>query len=383
MRARVLAAGVLVAVVLAGVAAARSGTGAIAAASPAQLSKTSSVARHFEYVVNDRVVTVYDIDRAHRVVQRISLPQMEDSHGIVAHPRSGRLFISYGGQGGSDGDGSMLAYDLLRGRVLWQRDYSHGIDSIAITPNGKTIYLPAGEQSGDGRWFVIDPANGKEKGSISAGDGAHNTIVSLDGKLVFLAGVDHPYLVVARTDTNKVIREIGPLLSGGRPFTVNGRHTLTFMTVRGIVGFQVGDVATGKILYTVPVPGFTYDPESFGHSPCHGISLSPDEKQLYVIDTPNGYVHVFDVSGVPASAPRHLADIKLPHAPPSDGWLQHSRNGRYVYVGRAGDVIDTRTRKVVAYLPTIDDSADFIEIDWKRGRPVATTSRYGLGYKTR
>ena len=75
----------------------------------------------------------------------------------------------------------------------------------------------------------------------------------------------------------------------------------------------------------------------------------------------------------------------MKHPPPDDGWLQHSRDGRYVYVGRAGDVIDTRTQKVVAYLPTVQKSADFLEIDWRNGKVVSTTSRYGVGYvrKTR
>jgi hypothetical protein len=72
----------------------------------------------------------------------------------------------------------------------------------------------------------------------------------------------------------------------------------------------------------------------------------------------------------------------MAHPPPNDGWLQHSRDGRFVYVGRAGDVIDTRTREIVAYLPPLAETADFVEIDWSGGRPVATTSRYGLGYRT-
>ena len=75
-----------------------------------------------------------------------------------------------------------------------------------------------------------------------------------------------------------------------------------------------------------------------------------------------------------------MANIKLRHAPPNDGWLQHSRDGRYVYVGRSGDVIDTRTRKIVDYLPPLRATADFLEIDWKRGKPVFTTNRYGVGY---
>jgi hypothetical protein len=54
-----------------------------------------------------------------------------------------------------------------------------------------------------------------------------------------------------------------------------------------------------------------------------------------------------------------------------------------VYVGRAGDVIDTRTRKIVSYLPPLQATATFLEIDWRRGRPVATTNRYGVGYNRR
>jgi hypothetical protein len=74
---------------------------------------------------------------------------------------------------------------------------------------------------------------------------------------------------------------------------------------------------------------------------------------------------VFDVSRLPRSRPRDVANIKLAHPPPFDGWLQHSRDGRYVYVGRAGDVIDTKTRGIVAYLPPLQRTADFLEIDWR------------------
>ena len=122
------------------------------------------------------------------------------------------------------------------------------------------------------------------------------------------------------------------------------------LTARSFLGFQVSSIQSGEVLYTVPVPGFSFDPATFKRTPDHGISLSPDERELYLIDTPNGYVHVFDVSGLPDTPPRDIADIKLAHPPPNDGWLLHSRDGRYVYVGRAGDVIDTATHEVVSYL---------------------------------
>jgi DNA-binding beta-propeller fold protein YncE len=316
-------------------------------------------------------------------VQRIDLPEIRSPHGVVAHPESARLYISYGGQGDPGETGSVLAYDLLRERVLWNRHYAAGIDSIAITKAGDTLYVPAGEASNSGAWALVDTQTGDVRGAVQAGAGAHNTLVSLDGKQLFLAGTRWPYLTVVDTATNTNIRKIGPLVSGGRPFTINGSNTLSFTTARGLLGFQVGSILSGHVLYTVTVPGYTYDPQAFSNrSPCHGISMSPDERELYLIDTPNGYLHVFDISDLPSSRPRYVTSIRMTHPPPNDGWLQHSRDGRFVYVGRAGDVIDTRTREIVAYLPPLAETADFVEIDWSGGRPVATTSRYGLGYRT-
>ena len=354
-----------------------------AGVTPEQLTAGTGRVGHFEYVVVNGALDVYDIDRENRLVQRLEVPQIGSPHGVVADPGSARLYVSYGGQGGrGDGPAWVLSYDLLRDRVLWSRRYEPGIDSIAVTRDGETLYVPAGEDSDSGRWALVDTGSGDVRGAVEAGAGAHNTVVSLDGRYAFLAGTKARYLTVVDVATNRVVRRIGPLVSGGRPFTVNGSNTLAFTTSRGLLGFQVSSILTGAVLYTVPVPGYTYDPAAFGdRSPCHGISMSPDERELYLIDTPNGAVHVFDISGVPASRPRYEATISLAHPPPNDGWLQHSRDGRYVYVGRAGDVIDTTTRTIVAHLPPLAETADFLEIDWRDGRPVATTSRYGLGYR--
>jgi hypothetical protein len=128
-------------------------------------------------------------------------------------------------------------------------------------------------------------------------------------------GRNSTYLVVARASDGKVLKRVGPLYSGVRPFTINGRQTLGFTTATGFLGFQVSSLRTGKVLYTVPIKDFNWNPRTFGPSaPSHGISLSPNEKEVWVIDAPNGYVHVFDVTGLPAKPPRQVADIALPQA---------------------------------------------------------------------
>lgn len=352
--------------------------------SPARLTSHSSKTRHFEYVIADRAIYVYSIDHANRLVQTIRLPQIGTSiHGVVASPRTSRLYIAYGQQ--KPPGGALLAYDLRQGRTLWYRTYSFGIDSMAISPNGRWIYMPAGEKTSDGKWRIIAASSGKPSGQSIAGPiGAHNTIMGPGGRFVYLGGVNSPYLEVASTATNLAVRKIGPLNGPGvRPFTINGSQTLAFTTARSFLGFQVSSIKSGKVLYTVPIPGFSVDPVKFPRTPNHGISLSPDEHWLYLIDVPNGYVHVFDVRGLPGSPPILVANIKLVHVPPDDGWLQTSRDGHYLYIGRSGDVIDTRTDTIVAYRRTIGFTADFLEIDWRHGRPLATTNRYGVGYARR
>jgi DNA-binding beta-propeller fold protein YncE len=348
---------------------------------PAQLTAHSSVTRHFEYVFAGGTINVYDIDHRNSFVGRISFP-VSRVRGLVTDPATNMLFAAYGGSGGSAGTGSMLAYNLVSGETLWQHDYATGVDNIAIAPNGRAIYMAVGESSDSSTWEIIDPANGNVTGSISGGSGPHETIIGPDGKYVYLGGVNTPYLEVASTSTDRVVRRVGPLHGPGvRPFTINAAQTLAFTTSWSFLGFQVSSLTTGKTIYSVSPPGFRFDPAAFPSIPDHGISLSPDGRQLYLIDTANGYVHVFDVSGLPASAPRDIGDIKLAHRPAGgDSWLQHSRDGRYVYVGLSGDVIDTASRQIVSYLPALHDSTEFIEIDWRHGRPVQATSRYGVGY---
>src|SRR2546430_10002054 len=39
--------------------------------------------------------------------------------------------VSFGGDGGSSGNGGLFAYDLVSDTVVWTQHYSHGIDSHA------------------------------------------------------------------------------------------------------------------------------------------------------------------------------------------------------------------------------------------------------------
>src|SRR5205823_6961052 len=98
------------------------------------------------------------------------------------------------GDGDGNGNGSMLAFDLLRDRIVWEKAYRTGIDSMAITHDGRTIYMPVGELNPEDSWEIIDARTGRVTGRIHAGAEPHNTMVGLSGKYVYLS----PQLAVAR-----------------------------------------------------------------------------------------------------------------------------------------------------------------------------------------
>ncbi len=360
--------------------------------SPTPSTTGGSAIHHYEYIFPDGGMDVYDIDHNFALVQHVSLPTSAGGRGVAFSLSTHMLYIAYGSDSGSGG--SQLAYDLVAGKIVWTKDYDHGIDSMAITPDGKTIYMPGGENSGSDLWYVEDAATGDDVGTISTDSDPHDTVVSVNGSHVYMGPRnmhDTPtYLYVADTKTNQITQKVGPFLKGVRPFTVNREETLVYASTTGFLGFQVGSITSGKILYTVPISGFSC-PSNGASDPSHGVSLSPDEKELYVMDSPCGYVHVFDVSDVPNSPPKQVADIQLAHSLNGneqgcgydclkDGWLQHSVDGRFVFVGDSGDVIDTVTRKVVGFLPSLANTRKMLEIDWQDGVPVATSERQGVGY---
>jgi hypothetical protein len=196
-------------------------------------------------------------------------------------------------------------------------------DITTAVPNGDKIALRAA--SGP---YTLDVRNGK----LTAGG---------------LAPVDHGTLAVT-----------------------DAEHNVMYVTQRGLLGFRVLDLRTGATRYVIHFKGFTWNPRFGPDPPSHGLSLDPDRPELWVLDAPNRTLHVFDVSAVPAQPPRHVTDVRLERTLTQPGSLTHSADGRFLYVGNAGDVIDTQTRASIANLEALQNASAVLEVDWVAGRPV-------------
>src|SRR5438128_1630741 len=362
-----------------------------ATSTPTPVVTGNGAVQHLEYVVQDGTTSVYDIDHEFTLVKTISLPLTSDEvRGVSVAPSTHTMYIMHGGDGpmNGSGNGSVLAYDLVSEKVIWNVELSTGIDSGQVSSDGEKLYIPTGENTSSGIWNVLSTANGEVIGTIQGPSGAHNTVASNDGRYVYLGGRASNVLDAYETAT-AAVRSIGPLIGTERPFTVNGSNTLAFTTATNFDGCQISSVTTGNVLFTVSlgeIPiGFPFTTAS------HGIALSPDERQVYVTDAVNKVVQFWDVSRVKEGvAPTQIGVVPVAGLSGNEnacvydcgrgGWLQLSLDGRYLFVGDSGEVIDTATREVITTLATLAQTKKSIEVDWQNGVPIATSGRTGVGY---
>ncbi len=314
---------------------------------------------------------VYDMDDGHRFLKRIptfDVPagtEPENVKGVAAHAGTGRVYISTPKRVG--------AFDLATEKMVWNREYEGGCDRMALSPDGKILYIPSFEGP---HWHAVDAMTGDVIAKLVTKSGAHNTVYGLDGRHVYMAGLRSPTLSIADPTSHKVVGGVGPFSNSVRPFTVNGTQTLCFVNVNDLLGFEVGDIKTGKMLHRVEVAGFQKGPVKRHACPSHGIGLTPDERELWLADGPNSKLHVFDATVMP---PKQVATIGVRDQP---GWITFSMDGRYAYPS-TGEIIDTKTREILTILQderggTVQ-SEKVVEIVFSAGKAVRAGDQFGIG----
>jgi len=321
-------------------------------------------------------ILVFDIDHGYKFVKRIATwPQPEGARadgvrGIAADAGAARLFVSTGRR--------LAAFDLKTDAIVWEQNYGGKCcDRIAISPDGRTIYAPA---AGAPKWYVVNAADGALIATIDKEGSPHNTLVSADGTRAYLEnqGRVTPLLTVVDTKTNAVVKQVGPFDDVVRPFTINGRQTLVFANVNNLLGFEVADLTTGRLLHRVAVEGLKTENSPVHGTPSHGIAMTADETEIWVADNTNHFLHVFDATKMP---PVQKTRVHLRDEP---GWIAFSLDGRTAFAS-TGDMIDVRSKKIVATLQdehgAAVESEKVLEIDFENGRPVRASDQFGKGGK--
>src|SRR5688572_19201372 len=104
-----------------------------------------------------RGLLIFDIDHGHKFVRRIPMAgvaadgsgRLLSTKGIVASEKTNLVWVST-----TEG---LMCVDLLTGKLLWEKLYDGGCDRMALSPDGRTMYLPSFEKD---HWHVIDALTG-------------------------------------------------------------------------------------------------------------------------------------------------------------------------------------------------------------------------------
>ncbi|MBI4601288.1 MAG: hypothetical protein HY721_04925 [Planctomycetes bacterium] len=313
-------------------------------------------------------ILIFDIDDGHKLVRRIEVPIFaEGLRGFTGNLVTRCVYYSTTNR-------RLGCFHLEEEKVVWEKTYDAGCDRSSITMDGKKIYVPTGWwYSGDDSGFlVVDAKDGVLLKRIQVGPQAHNSIVSLDGKRVFLG--TRTMLTVFDTSTDQVARQIKDVGEKGVfPYTIDRRNRVAYVCLGGTVGFDVVDLEGGKVLHRV-IAG----KEPILHR-THGAALTPDESELWISDQDGRKLFIFDATKMPPELRGHVELSQGGH-----GWVCFSLDGKYAW-SHAPDVFDAKTRKLVATLKDEKgvpvSGSKFIEVHFRDGKVVAMGNEFGLGRK--
>jgi hypothetical protein len=325
-------------------------------------------------------IVVLDVDRNFEFVKRIPTWNVaasispEEVSGVAASGATNMIYLATRGR--------LAAFDLATDQKVWEQTYDGTCcERPEVTPDGKTLVV--GSDLKD-FWYLINAQDGALKGKIQApkSNFAHNMGLSADGKTVFMApnGVT---MTVGDVPSMKAIKTI-TFSDHIRPFVINHDATRVYANVNNLLGFEIADVKTGEVIKRIEAPAELWKAKwadvtqhFYGHAcPSHGIALTPDESEIWVVDNINYGVLVYDNTGE-----WPVLKSSFPTTASAD-WITMGIGGQYAYLS-SGDVVDVKSKKIVAQMR--DEygkqmhSEKLLEISFSNGKLVRTVSQFAEG----
>lgn len=332
---------------------------------------------------NGNGIVVLDAKNNYNFVKRLTTWDVPASRnpeqvaGVTASPVTQMIYVAARGRLG--------AFDLTTEKMVWQNAYDgQCCERPQIAPDGTFLYV--GSDLKD-FWYVINPRTGKliTKVVSPQSPNAHNLNLSADGKTAFMSP-NGKVMAIADTSTHQLKKTI-TFPDNIRVFVLNHDSSLIYSNLNNLLGFVIADVNTGKVLHTVEVQGFGW-PENWNVTPrpriphgcpSHGIALLSGEKEVWLSDGLNNYIHVFDNTKMP---PRQVGSIRT-----NGGayWMTPSLDGKLVYAS-SGDVIDIATRKIVAQLKDeygrVMHSEKLLDMVFTEGKLTEVSNQFANGFST-
>jgi DNA-binding beta-propeller fold protein YncE len=331
---------------------------------------------------NGNGIVVLDAKNNYNFVKRIPVFDVaagqnpEQIAGVTASPVTQMIYIAARGR--------LAAVDLTTDKKVWENAYDgQCCERPQISPDGRFMYVGSDLKN---FWYVVNPKTGEliAKAMAPLSPNAHNLNLSADGKFAFMSP-NGKVMSIADTSTHQTVKTIA-FNDNIRVFVLNHDASLIYTNQNNFLGFQIADVKTGKVLHSVEVQGFpwrerwsaTPRPAIAHGCPSHGIALTNDEKEIWLADGMNDYIHIFDNTVMP---PRQIQSIKTTAGP---YWITVGLDGNLAYVS-SGDIIDMKSRKIIGQMK--DEfgrtmySEKLLDMIFTNGKLTRVANQFGNGLR--
>jgi YVTN family beta-propeller protein len=259
----------------------------------------------------------------------------ERPHGIAV-PANGRVAYTT-----IETEKALKSLDTSSGKVLSTLALPGRPNQCAVTPNGKFVGVPIFD--GDSVQIVDAESMKILKGlpvkmphnCLNAGSNQHIFVTSIRGNQVNMIDLR----------TLEYMAEI-PVGGVPRPIAVDHEEKTMYVALSDFHGFVIVDIPSRKVVHKVEFPALppNTDLRPLLNTATHGLTLTPDGRELWAASVPTGNVFVYDVpSGKVAPA---IAVGQLPN------WIAFSPDGRYGCITNTGSndcsIVDRHSKKEVA-----------------------------------
>jgi YVTN family beta-propeller protein len=309
------------------------------------------------YITNSAGDSIHVIDPAtQKVVQEIK--NFPGAHALDFSPDGTRVYVT------NEESSTLDVLDRKTGKLIKKVELSGHPNLVAVTKKGDRIVVAIAR--GKGGLDIVDAATLTLKKTIPTNGGRlHDVYITPDQKFVVGGSIPAKTFYAFDLDKEELAWDLKMDL-GVRCMAIetnpDGSTKRVFVQMSALNGFSVVDFAERKEATKVPLPE---PPQQYDHGgyrtnePSHGISMSPDNKTLWVTSIPNNAVYVYDVATL-----KNIGKVDLPsqkiagHDEPMSSvpeWVTFTPDGKYLYVSNSSmksvSVVDTGAMKVVKVIP--------------------------------
>ena len=259
----------------------------------------------------------------------------ERPHGIAV-PANGRVAYTT-----IESENALKSLDASSGKVLSTLALPGRPNQCAVTPDGKLVAVPIFD--GDSVQ-IVDTESMRILKSLPV-KMPHNCLNAGNNEHMFVTSIRSNQVNMIDLRTLEYIAEI-PVGGMPRPIAVDREEKTLYVALSGFHGFVIVDIPSRKVVHQVDFPALppNTDLRPLLNTATHGLTLTPDGKELWAASVPTGSVYVYDVpSGKVSPA---IAVGQFPN------WIAFSPDGRYGCISNTGSndcsIVDRGSKKEIA-----------------------------------